>query len=74
MNHIPEYQLEQLFDDHFDQWFSEVRFGALTYTPSDVLKSTDPIAYRQEFLFWLDAQIDNGDLIEQDGEYFLPEA
>lgn len=74
MSHIPEYQLEQLFNDHFDECFPDVRFGALTYSPSDVLKSTDPIAYREEFLYWLNQEVEHGNLIEQNDEYYLPEA
>lgn len=45
--------------DRFDEFLDEVTepmviFG-MTYTVSDVLRNVDPIAYRECFLDWLDA-------------------
>ena len=34
------------FDEYLDECFEEIHIGSLTYTPSHVLKKTDPIAYR----------------------------
>lgn len=38
------------FDEMFDECHPEIKFGCLTYQPSDVLKSVDPIAYREEVI------------------------
>lgn len=38
-------RLEQDYDETLDM-FGAVQIGALSYMPSDILKSTDPIAYR----------------------------
>lgn len=42
---IYDYTVENI-DDFIDQDNEEVSIGSLTYSPSDVLKNVDPIAYR----------------------------
>jgi len=44
-NVITEEQLADMFDEALDE-AGEIQIGTLSYTPSQVLKSTDPIAYR----------------------------
>lgn len=51
-----EREMEDLFNDCFNECYPEVCFGDLVYQASDVLKSVDPIAFRQEFLNWLDSE------------------
>ena len=42
-----EYEVtESEFDDFLDDCYSKVQIGEMTFYPSDVLKSCDPIAYR----------------------------
>jgi hypothetical protein len=49
-------EAEKMFQEFFNEVFPPVEFGCLTYDAADVLKSVDPIAYRQEFLNWLDSE------------------
>lgn len=42
------------FDEHLDEVLDSVKIGMLEYSPSDVFKSVDPIAYEISFQEWLD--------------------
>ena len=48
-----EKRLEALTEDQFDEWLDEIdepyTMGTLTFYPSNVLKSCDPIAYHMCF-------------------------
>lgn len=46
--------LAPLYDQMLDELNDEIRIGSLRYTPSDVLKAVDPIAYEQGFYDYLD--------------------
>jgi hypothetical protein len=37
---------EERYDEFLDEVYGEVQIGTLTFYPSDILKSCDPIAYR----------------------------
>ena len=39
-------ELEEQFDEMLDETNEHIKIGNLTYLPSQVLKNTDPIAYR----------------------------
>ena len=64
MTQLHDYQLEEMFDEMLDECYPLVEFGQLYYTPSNVLRSTDPVAYRCGFADWLDAQLSDGILFE----------
>jgi hypothetical protein len=54
-----------------NECFPLVEIGELKYEPSNVLKSTDPVAYRCCFLDWLDSErlvIDECDATESEKE------
>lgn len=55
-----ESELEERFDDFFNEIYPEVELGELTYLASRVLGEVDPIAYREAFLGWIDSQISDG--------------
>lgn len=70
MAEITYEQLCDRFDEMFDECTPEVKFGCLTYLPSDVLKSVDPIAYREEVINYIDSLLGAEDLYEHsDGSY-----
>lgn len=46
--------LAPLYDQMLDETNEQIVIGNLLYSPSDVLKSVDPIAYDQGFLDYLD--------------------
>ena len=49
-----------LYDQMLDETNEQIVIGSLLYSPSDVLKAVDPIAYEQGFLDYLD-YVANGD-------------
>lgn len=53
---ISEDEAIERFEDMLDDCFPLVKFGSLSYSPSEVLKRVDSTAYRCEFLNWLDSQ------------------
>jgi len=64
MTQLHDYQLEEMFDEMLDQCHEPVKFGYLSYDVSIFLKRVDPVAYRQEFLNYLDLQLSDGILFE----------
>jgi len=59
MNTITENEAYELFDDFLDEINPEIIINGLTYMPSDVLKNTDPVAYRCHFSDWIDSEQEN---------------
>jgi hypothetical protein len=37
---------EEQYDDLLDEVYEVIKFGTLEYSPSQVLKAVDPVAYR----------------------------
>ena len=71
---ISEHELEERFDEVLFEEYAEVEVCGYTYSASDVFKNHDPIAYRQEFLNWIDTQISNGRFTDEiDGEHYNQE-
>jgi peptidoglycan hydrolase CwlO-like protein len=54
---VPSKQAE--FDEGFDECFPMVEFGDLKYLASHVLKEVDPIAYREEYLNWVNSRVED---------------
>lgn len=52
---MSEREAAEAFDDFLDEVYGSVTVAGYTMDTSTVLRSADPIAYRQEFLDWLDA-------------------
>ena len=51
---LDESEAGRQYDDMLDDCNEMVRIGTLEYTPSYVLKTIDPIAYREGFLEYVD--------------------
>ena len=51
---------EDLYDEMLDECNEMVRIGILEYTPSQVLKEVDPIAYREGFLEYVNYLVEDG--------------
>ena len=51
---------EEMYDEMLDDCNDMVRIGTLEYTPSQVLKEVDPIAYREVFLEFVDDLVEDG--------------
>ena len=56
MRQIDEKQALEMFDEMLDECFDRFKLGSLEYCASNVFKAVDEIAYRQEFLNWLDSE------------------
>lgn len=66
-------ELEELHDEMLDDCCELITIGTLTYLPSDVLKSTDPIAYRCSLNECIDCLVSDGQLFELHDEYYYSE-
>lgn len=62
--------IEELYRDLLDEVYEPIRFGELTYSPSQVLESVDPIAFNMGAGEYADSLIEDGNLIELNGAYF----
>lgn len=63
---------EDQFEEFFDEIYDPIQVGPYTYPASQLLKSTDPVAFRQDFLNWRDNELTNDEtLVYIDGNYFL---
>lgn len=58
--------LIKMFDDYIDEILPNVEILDYSFLPSDVLKSTDPIAYREELLNWADHECNQGFITQQE--------
>lgn len=47
-------ELERDFQYHFDDIHGDIIIAGITFSPSDILKELDPIAYNEEFNHYLD--------------------
>lgn len=65
---VTEREAQEMFNEMLDECYEEIRFGELSYLPSDVLESTDPIAYRVGVNDYIDSLCQDGDTIVYDYE------
>ena len=65
---ISQYQLEKQFRDMLDG-DGAINICGYEYCLSDALRSVDPIAYREEFLGYIDSLLES-DIVEIDDEYY----
>ncbi|HEY9685153.1 MAG TPA: hypothetical protein V6C86_26505 [Oculatellaceae cyanobacterium] len=75
MEHIVETEgepvdVEELYRDLLDECYAEVKFGDFTYSPSLVLESVDPTAFRIGVSEYADSLICDGLAIELNGRYY----
>lgn len=47
-------ELQKEFDYYFDDIHGDVILAGITFSPADILKELDPIAYNEEFNSFLD--------------------
>ena len=64
---------EELFDQNLDESQDMISIGSLNYSPSDVLKNVDPIAYRCGVIDYMESLVGDCLTDEIDGEYYLLE-
>lgn len=61
---ITETEAYDRYNDWLDEAYGDVVLGHLSYTASDVLRSTDPTAYRVGFADYVDSLADDGITVE----------
>ncbi len=72
MRYVPEYAAVESYNELLDDAYPEVRIAGVTFEPHRVVEELDPIAWREGFLNWLDAEnytIDIDEADEDDDEY-----
>ena len=55
-------RLQEEFNYHYDDLHGDIVLSGITFSPSDILLEMDPIAYREEFMSYLDS-IKHGELV-----------
>ena len=75
MKHLVEEEgervgIEELYRDLLDECYEPVKFGELEYSPSHVLESVDPVAFRMGVSEYADSEVEEGRLIEAGGNYY----
>lgn len=53
-------ELFEMYNDFLDELCETVKIGRLEYSPSEVLKSVDPVAYTIGYNEYLGSQVENG--------------
>jgi len=53
---VSEYEMDWRFNEILNQTLEKWELGTIEYEPSDILKSVDPVCYRQEFLNYVDSE------------------
>jgi len=62
---LSESEADEKFQEFVNETHETITVMGLDYDPARVLKDVDPIAYRQEFLNWVDSET-------QEGRYTFP--
>ena len=57
-------ELEEHFDEDFNDNHEWPEFGLLKFAPSDILRELDPIAYRVTVSDYHDMLLDDGQIVE----------
>lgn len=65
---LQDYELEERYDDWLDEVCGEVHIGSLSYVASKVLKEVDPIAYRVGMSDFVDSEMQDGRLTDEEPE------
>jgi len=71
LEEISDYELHQMYDDMLDEIYPECKIGGMNYSTSRALKEVDPTAYRVGFVDWLDSEISNEVIMEENDKYYL---
>ena len=60
MQVISEYEARQSFEEMMDECNPAVMVGNLSFSPSEVLRELDPVAYRESFGYYCDNMAEDG--------------
>lgn len=66
---LSESELESRFNDFLEDTHPErIVIAGLEFSPSEILKKVDQIAYRETYLNWLNGEIEDGIVTEDEEE------
>jgi len=51
--------MEDFYDDLLNECYGEIVLGNLTFSPAEIIKKLDPVAYHQGLLDFEDVMIEN---------------
>ena len=57
---LSEREAMESFDELLNECNPEYTMGYLSFLPSDILKSCDPVAYREDFLNYVNSMAEDG--------------
>ncbi|MBN2732402.1 MAG: hypothetical protein JXR26_08245 [Balneolaceae bacterium] len=61
---------EAQFEKLLDECYPEIKIGCCTYSPSQVLKNLDPLAFKLGVSENLESLAEDGQLYEYNGDYY----
>jgi hypothetical protein len=61
---LSEREAEQSFEEMLDECHDTLKIGYLEFSPSEVLRRLDPVAYREEFILYCDNLAEDGIYVE----------
>lgn len=70
---LSDRELDIMYQDFLRECFDTVKICGHEYDAAYALKNTDPTAYRCGLADWLDAEMTEGNIVEDDGDYYLKE-
>ena len=56
--------MNEFYDDLLNECFGEIKLGNLTFSPAEIIKNLDPIAYDQGLMDFEDMMLENMELEE----------
>lgn len=69
---LTDTELHAMYNDYIDELNQNITIGNLTYSPSEVLKAVDHVAYRVGFDDWLDSEVESETLgVNDNEEYYV---
>lgn len=61
---VPEHELMAWFHEYLENTTEPVDVIGYMLCPADILKQCDPVAYREEYLSWLDSKVRDYELFD----------
>lgn len=58
--------MNEFYDELLNDCYGEIKLGNLVFSPAEIIKTLDPVAYHQGLLDFEDAMTENLELEEMD--------
>ena len=70
VDELNDLELYNMYDEDLDNVYGDINVAGMEYSASETLKKVDEIAYDNGFDDWLDGEVSNGRIMEQDNKYY----